>query len=176
MSENRMLRSARGGFTLVELMIVVIILSILAAIIVPQFVSSTDDAKNSALESTLANMRAAIDFYYQQHGEYPAAHKAADGTPASPPTDTDFIDQLSLYTNDEGQTSPTKTDVFKYGPYLRKRVLPPDPKSPNGTVNALEVINVGNLDTFVASGTDGGWKYDAKTGQFIANHTAYDHL
>ncbi|MEQ8659776.1 MAG: prepilin-type N-terminal cleavage/methylation domain-containing protein, partial [Gammaproteobacteria bacterium] len=60
-----------GGFTLVELLIVVIILAILAAIVVPQFSSATDDAKLSSLDTTLANVRAAVDLYYQQHGAYP---------------------------------------------------------------------------------------------------------
>ncbi|MFK7816838.1 MAG: prepilin-type N-terminal cleavage/methylation domain-containing protein, partial [Gammaproteobacteria bacterium] len=45
------------GFTLVELLIVVIILAILAAIIVPQFSASTNDAKAAALQSNLANLR-----------------------------------------------------------------------------------------------------------------------
>ncbi|MGF1615108.1 MAG: type IV pilin protein, partial [Gammaproteobacteria bacterium] len=56
------------GFTLVELLIVVVILAILAAVAVPQFTRSTDDAKLSALDSTLSRMRSAIDLYYQQHG------------------------------------------------------------------------------------------------------------
>ena len=68
------------GFTLVELLIVVIILAILAAIVVPQFASSTEDAKISALDSTLANIRSAIDLYYQQHGHYPSAVASGGGT------------------------------------------------------------------------------------------------
>ncbi len=61
------------GFTLVELLIVAIMLAILAAIIVPQFASTTTEAEESALKSNLAGMRAAIDLYRQQHGEYPGA-------------------------------------------------------------------------------------------------------
>ena len=59
-----------------ELLIVVIILALLAAIVVPQFASSTDDAKLSSLDTTLSNMRAAIDLYYQQHGAYPGKNTA----------------------------------------------------------------------------------------------------
>ena len=51
------------GFTLVELLIVVIILAILAAIVVPQFSSTTRDANISALDSNLSNIRSVIDLY-----------------------------------------------------------------------------------------------------------------
>ena len=73
-------RLRQDGFTLVELLIVVIILAILAAIVVPQFASSTSDAEDSSLDTTLSNMRAAVDLYYQQHGEYPALNAATGGT------------------------------------------------------------------------------------------------
>ncbi|MDH3547192.1 MAG: prepilin-type N-terminal cleavage/methylation domain-containing protein, partial [Gammaproteobacteria bacterium] len=62
---------AQRGFTLVELLIVVIILAILAAIIVPQFTAATDDATQSAYDTNIANLRSAIDLYRQQHQAYP---------------------------------------------------------------------------------------------------------
>ena len=71
-------KSMQQGFTLVELLIVVIILALLAAIVVPQFASSTDDAKLASLDTTLGNVRSAIDLYYQQHGEYPGENTAVD--------------------------------------------------------------------------------------------------
>ena len=54
-------RNFETGFTLVELLIVVIILARLAAIVVPQFATSTDDANESSLDTTRVNMRGAVD-------------------------------------------------------------------------------------------------------------------
>lgn len=54
---------ARSGFTLVEILIVVVILGILAAIVIPQFTSASDEAKQSALRSNLQTMRAQIELY-----------------------------------------------------------------------------------------------------------------
>ena len=100
------------GFTLVELLIVVIILALLAAIVVPQFASSTDDAKLASLDTTLGNVRSAIDLYFQQHGEYPgeltavdAACTGTDGTGAGGAGAGGvqaFADQMSLYTDADG--------------------------------------------------------------------------
>ena len=99
------------GFTLVELLIVVIILAILAAIIVPQFSASTNDAKAAALQSNLANMRSAIEFYYQEHGEYPGRNLATGATCPTGSTavtagaansEEALIAQLTRYTNDAG--------------------------------------------------------------------------
>ncbi len=52
-----------GGFTLVELLIVVIILGVLAAVVIPQFGASTQEANMAALDSNLATMRNAIELY-----------------------------------------------------------------------------------------------------------------
>ena len=59
-------RKARG-FTLVEILIVVIILGILAAIVIPQFTNASQDARESALLSQLQTLRSQIELYKLQH-------------------------------------------------------------------------------------------------------------
>jgi general secretion pathway protein G len=62
----------RKAFTLVELLIVVIILGILAAVVVPQFSDASDDARLSSLMTNLQTIRGQIELYKIQHGSYPA--------------------------------------------------------------------------------------------------------
>lgn len=166
------------GFTLVELLIVVIILAILAGILVPQFGSATDDAKLSALDTTLANSRAAIDLYYQHHGYYPSSVAASGATcpnsgtagVATIDTEAAFLEHLSLYTNVAGQACNTSDDAFRYGPYMRKPTMPNNPYT---NVDTTLVVTAGALG-MTSSVTDGGWKFDNITGQFIADHSGYD--
>ena len=165
------------GFTLVELLIVVIILALLAAIVVPQFASSTDDAKVASLDTTLANVRSAVDLYYQQHGEYPGLNTAVDisctgtdgtGTGGAGAQGAQaFIDQLSMYTDLDGGACSIKDATFKYGPYLKKNSLPANPIT---EVATLEVVNVGDI-LMTGTAANGGWKFDIVAGKFIANDT-----
>ncbi len=67
-----MKRNARG-FTLVEILIVVIILGILAAIVIPQFTNASSDARNSSVASTLQTMRSQIELFKIQHADTPPA-------------------------------------------------------------------------------------------------------
>jgi general secretion pathway protein G len=60
-------RSGSRGFTLVEILIVVIILGILAAIIIPQFANASSDARTTNLRTTLANVRNQIEIFKAQH-------------------------------------------------------------------------------------------------------------
>lgn len=173
-------RTRQQGFTLVELLIVVIILAILAAIVVPQFSAATDDAKLSSLDTNLANMRASIDLYYQQHGKYPgdltsvgtacaAGPGGATGTGATG-TQQALVDQLSKYSNVAGETC-TKADTnFKYGPYLKKAAVPVNPLTNSSTVAMSTAGALG----MTSSSSTGGWKFDTKTGQFIADHQDHD--
>src|SRR4051812_11691044 len=61
--------TAKKGFTLIEILIVVIILGILAAIVIPQFSSASSDAKKAALRSTVQTLRSQIALYKLQHGD-----------------------------------------------------------------------------------------------------------
>lgn len=61
------------GFTLIELMIVVIIIGILAAIAVPSFSSASEDAKKSRIRADLRTLESALTLYHAENDSYPAA-------------------------------------------------------------------------------------------------------
>jgi len=159
------------GFTLVELLIVVIILAVLAAIVIPQFSSSTKDAQESALDTTLTEMRNAMELYYHQHGSvYPAA--VTDGTNGADNVTT-LLNQLTLYTSMAGVTNNTKDATYKYGPYLKKQELPPNPI--DGHTNwVFNATNVGSLDEPATATAAGGWWYDTTSGKLICNIVGYE--
>src|SRR3954471_7425373 len=61
--------AGRKGFTLIEILIVVIILGILAAIVIPQFAGASQDARTQSLRSTVQTLRSQIALYKLQHGD-----------------------------------------------------------------------------------------------------------
>src|SRR5215831_6656811 len=65
-------RGGYGGFTLVELLIVISLISILAAMGIVQYKNSVTSAKESVLRTDLFRMRDAIDQYYADKGKYPS--------------------------------------------------------------------------------------------------------
>lgn len=169
-------RAAAAGFTLIELLIVVIILAILAAIAIPQFSASAQDAQVAALDSNLATVRAAIEQYRAQHKGfvYPGANgstggECAGGTAGSgePNSPEALREQLQNYSNADGQTCNVPLPGFRFGPYLRQGI-PAEP------INNSAAIAVTSAGTPIVATTDNGWAYDTKSGQFIMNSTATD--
>ncbi len=61
------------GFTLIELMIVLVVIAVLASIVVPKYLDRIDDANETVLKQDLAGMRTAIDQFYRDKGKYPDA-------------------------------------------------------------------------------------------------------
>jgi general secretion pathway protein G len=71
-------RRGRGGFTLIELMVVIVILGLLMAVVVPRLVSSTDDAKVAAAKTQIHSFRMALDMYKLKFGNYPKTSEGLD--------------------------------------------------------------------------------------------------
>lgn len=77
-----MVPAARRAFTLVEVLIVVVILGILAAIVVPQFANASAEAQHAAATQLVGVVQRKIDEYHALRGKWPTA---IDGNWFSPP-------------------------------------------------------------------------------------------
>ena len=164
-------RTKKRAFSLVELVIVILILGVLAAIAIPRISSSSKNAGESALKADLQTLRNAIDWYYVEHNnQFPAA--VGDGINAANSAEA-LITQLTQYSNRLGVVSVNKAAAFPFGPYLRTG-FPNLPAGANAGAGSLAAeIGVVSLATpLAATPVDGnGWSYNSLTGQIIANAT-----
>jgi general secretion pathway protein G len=131
---NAYRKTSRKGFTLVEILIVVIILGILAAIVIPQFTNASEDARKSNMRSQLQTLRSQVELYKLQHRD-------------TPPSLANFWTQMTTRTDETGVAPDAGEDAF--GPYLQ-----------NQSVNPL--TNQSVVDD--APGVAVGWVYDENTG------------
>jgi len=136
----------RHAFTLIEVLIVVVIMAVLAATIIPQFTTSTKDARDNAAAFNIRTMQSQIELYKQQHLEkYPPAN--------------DFVNQMTLATDVYGNT----TGDTPYGPYMQE--IPANPY--NGSQEIVAVATEGTAPD-APIGT-AGWQYDQSTGRVYRN-------
>ncbi len=158
----------QNGFTLIEMLIVVIVLGILAAIIVPQIAVSTDDAKLNTLQTNLNGCRKAIELYYYEHGSSAYPGDAVPTTKPGDVTDIDetFVAQLTRYTDAAGNIANAKTATYKYGPYVKNGKMPSNPY--NDKFDAIVDNTTTDITTRDSSATDNGWLFYSKTGVFLA--------
>lgn len=73
-------KNIKKAFTLIEILIVVVILGILAAIVVPQFTSATQDSQAGNIKTQLGTLQRQIELYYAKNNVYPAWTANAVGT------------------------------------------------------------------------------------------------
>jgi prepilin-type N-terminal cleavage/methylation domain-containing protein len=157
----------RDGFTLIEMLIVIIILGILAMVIIPQITVSTEDAKVSTLKTNLSGIRGTIEVYYAQHNmTYPGVN-AAGGTYGAANSADAFKNQLILFTDAAGAVSPTKTATHIYGPYIKGGSLPQNPYADN--VVQIDTVNPTSITDRTPFTTLSGWTYRPAIGLIFAN-------
>lgn len=139
----------KGGFTLVELLIVISVLGILAAIVVPMYSDANQKTRTSALQSDLYKVRGLIEVYKSQHNDQPPA-SAGDSS-------ADFERRMTSTTDINGD------EGLDYGPYINK--LPKNPYNEKTTVR---------IDNAPAGANTHGWRFDTVYGIFQADDSA-DH-
>lgn len=145
----------RKAFTLIEVLIVVVIMAILAAVIIPQFSSATSDAKRSTLEFNTHTLRSQIELYRVHHGSYPTISNGD-------------LPQLWQATNAAGDIG-TPGPSYPYGPYLATGI----PANPyNNSNRVVAVATPGQRPTAVVAG-GAGWQYDETTGNIYPNNPEY---
>jgi type IV pilus assembly protein PilA len=144
---------ATSGITLVELLIVIAVLGLLAAVAIPQFTSPKEQGKTAAMVSSLSILRTAIDSYWSQHDGFP-------GTSTSK-----FANQLLEKSNKAGSTGSGAT--FGYGPYLRNGQLPTNPLTNTNTMKMVETMPT-------APSGNQAWIYNYVTGEVRSNSAGKD--
>lgn len=161
-------RTGTRGFSLVELVIVIVILGIIAAVAIPRITSGSRNAGESALRANLASVRNAIDWYYGEHNSVFPGVNAAGGAFGVASSEDAFTNQLIRYTKADGTVSDSVDTAFPYGPYLRGSfpALPVGTNSGNSSVKL-----VGTAGPIVDGDTDAtaGWIFNTTTGEFKAN-------
>ncbi len=89
--QKRLLSRTRRAFTLIEILIVVVILGILAAIVIPQFTDASNEAMEASVRSQLQTIRSQIELYNVQNPATAFDDATAVGTFWDPLVQNDYI-------------------------------------------------------------------------------------
>ena len=155
----------KRAFTLVEILVVVVVLGILAAMVVPKFSNAAATARASMLADDLRVMRMQVEVFAGQHN-VPPGYPGCD--PAAAPTEAAFVAYVTQASKITGETEAPGTAGFPFGPYMR--VIPPNP------INGLATVEIIPDDGSVPAVPDGshGWIYQPSTVTFRADCKGQD--
>ncbi len=134
-----------AGFTLLEIMVVVVIIGILAAAIVPNIIGAADDARVIAAKADIANIGQSLKLYRLDNSMYPSTEQGLGALSVKP-------------------TTAPQPNNYKNGGYLEKM-----PKDPWGRAYLYLQPGVkGEIDIYSlgADGQPGGTGYNADVGNW----------
>jgi general secretion pathway protein G len=153
------------AFTLIEILIVVIILGILAAIVIPQVGSASATAADNTLREDCRFMRQEIEAFKYQHNDISPGYP--NGSPGGAPDAVTFNTQMTNAT-DASCNILSNTAANVLGPYLS--TMPVNP------VNGLSTVLVINNGVTLPAAADGlyGWVYQPSTLTFKSDAVGSD--
>lgn len=137
----------KDGFTLVEILVVVVLLGILGAIVVPHFTGAGNESRTSALQTDLRRIRTQIDLYKCHHNDQLPA--------ATGETADDFLRRMTTETDVNGNIGND------FGPYLQAM-----------SVNPFNDKSTVRIDGAAAGSNTDGWRFDTTSGAFQADDIA----
>ena len=120
-----------SAFTLIELLLVMVILVVLAAVVVPRFASRSEQARLTAAKNDVATIETAIDAFEVDNGRYPSSEEGVG----------------ALVTAPNGLTN-------WHGPYIKKNTTPVDPWGHEYVYHSPGTHNTAGYDLF-SMGPDG---------------------
>ncbi len=164
MIASQLRRQGKRGFTLVEILIVVIILGILAAIVIPQFTNASQDARKNSLTSQLQTLRSQIELYKLQHLDQLPPALATGGAGTTPWA------ELVEKTNADHST----TGSPNFGPYLQQ--APTNPLNSNTGVGIVSgTTDFGSGGVANSTGTV-GFILNTTTGKLWATSSKFGYV
>lgn len=136
-----------AGFTLIEIMVVVVIISVLIGLVAPNILGRVDEARVTAAQTDIATLEQALEMYKLDNHTYPTTDQGLQALVAAP-------------------TSSPVPKKWNPAGYLKKNKLPVDPWG--GEYQYLSPGSTGAFDLYSlgADGREGGEGYDADIGNW----------
>ena len=131
----------QAGFTLIELMVVVVILAILAGLIIPRFMGETDKAKQAKAKMQIESLESALKMYKLDNGSYPTTEQGLKALVETP-------------------TVGNLPKNWRQGGYLEKGKVPKDPWDHEYVYVSPGSHGDFDLSSLGADGEPGGEEFD----------------